>query len=291
MRRTRILAACLLALALVPGTCVRTEPPVSFNWGPFTMRPVTTQPVRMGPFVAQAAWEIVSRNFWDGGYSALVATGPGKLLAATDSGRFLAIAVEGGLPVAHGAGSVDDRPPSPGPQKKAQQDIESLARDPATGTLWAGHEYTNRIERYSDRLRFRGGVAPPGMAGWGQNSGAEAFVRLADGRFLAVEERARDGGEGRHRALLFPSDPLNGATPRPLVFIAPDGFRPVDMTPIGGGRVLVLYRGSACRGHRRSAPQSGLRASTGSVRAGKSARSCSRVSTAACRRTITRGSQ
>lgn len=242
MRPIRLALASIVALALAPGTFVRSEPRASFNWAPFTLVRVPTEPVALGPFRAEAAWEITSHNFWDGGYSALVATGPTSLLAATDTGRFLTLDTAAETPVAHGAGSVDDRPRRPGPEDKAQQDVESLTRDPETGMLWAGLEFTNRIERYSDRLRWRGGFAPPEMRDWAKNSGAEAFVRLGDGRFLVIRERADSWRSTRHRALLFAGDPLDGHRPRALTFVAPEGFRPVDLSPLGEGRALVLFR-------------------------------------------------
>lgn len=198
-------------------------------------------PVHIGPFVAEAAWHIHSRNVWDGGYSALLAQGPDRLLAATDAGHFLAISRAGERLVLQGM-TLRDLPPRRGPEAKSTRDIESLTGDPATGQIWAGLEISNSFERYSRDLTFEGRIIPDALEDWGTNSGPEAFVRLSDGRFLAIEERAARRGSSGHRAVLYSGDPVAGASAQKLTVIVPGDFRPVDMAPLGDGRALLLYR-------------------------------------------------
>ena len=68
------------------------------------------------------------------------------------------------------------------------------------------------------------------MRDWGWNTGPEAMVRLADGRFIVV----REGFFGeRHAGLLFAGDPLAvKQAPRHFVLAGPPGFRPTDMAQL-----------------------------------------------------------
>ena len=80
------------------------------------------------------------------------------------------------------------------------------------------------------------------MQGWSSNGGPEAFVRLADGRFLVLAEM-RDGWfSSGGPALLFPSDPVEGAQPVRFRYDAPPGTQPTDMAQLPDGRVLILHR-------------------------------------------------
>jgi hypothetical protein len=72
------------------------------------------------------------------------------------------------------------------------------------------------------------------MQDWGVNKGAEAMARLDDGRFILFRETG--GG------LLFPADPVAGATPSHIRFDPPDGFQPTDTTMLPDGRLLILLR-------------------------------------------------
>ena len=69
--------------------------------------------------------------------------------------------------------------------------------------------------------------------------------RLADGRFVVLAEVRLDSEAPGHRAVLFSGDPTaaeiadQGAS---FSFAAPAGMRPVDMTQLPDGTVLVLLR-------------------------------------------------
>ncbi len=242
MRLSRLVLGCLLALGLAPGTLLRETPGPAVQTAPVRALPIAIEPVRLGPFVAEHAWHLVSDNDWHGGYSALTPTSRGMLLAASDAGRFLAIDIASRTPQLHDRGAGRDLPRGSGPRRKAYRDIESLTSDPASGTIWAGLEVSNRIERYDGDLRYLAGTSPAAMRGWSRNSGPEAFVRLADGRFLAIEEGSPPWHGDRHRAVLFSQDPIAADAPRRFTHKAPHGYRPVDLAPLDHGRALILYR-------------------------------------------------
>ena len=242
MRRSRLALACLVAVALAPGTVLREAPRTPVEQAPVRALPIAADAVRLGPFVLEGAWRIVSANDWHGGYSALVATSRNRLLAASDTGRFLALDVAQETPRVRAAGIVRDLPQGAGPQSKASRDIEALAFDPASGSIWAALESTNRIERYDRGLAFVARAAPVAMRDWSGNSGPEAFARFADGRFFVIEERAGRGRGAGHRALLFSADPTGDGESRSFTVLAPRGYRPVDLAPLDESRALVLYR-------------------------------------------------
>ncbi len=126
---------------------------------------------------------------------------------------------------------------------KANRDVESATRDPATGRIWIGMEGRGAIVRHGpalDREQFR---EVPEMRVWPQNSGPEAMVRLTDGRFVALCECNPGWSQGgTHPALLFNGDPASGAAAQPFTLAGVDGYRPTDMAQLPDGRVLILAR-------------------------------------------------
>lgn len=126
---------------------------------------------------------------------------------------------------------------------KRERDSESMTIDPATGRVWVGFEQYNEIWRYASGLtRAEAGVAPPAMANWRSNGGVEAMARLADGRFVAFSESV-PYGESMRAGLLWAGDPV--ASPASAIrfrYQTAPGFRPVDLTELPDGRLLVLER-------------------------------------------------
>ncbi len=237
MRRTRLLSAILLTAALAPGLWWRSpEPPRDFQRS-VTIRPLAITPGRSGPFTLSAAWELTGDRLEFGGFSALVARDDRRFLAGSDTGRRLQF-------------ERPDRSAQPGvlarfgdeeASAKVGRDLESLAIDPTSGTVWGGYEYRKSIVRFDARFYPDIEVWPAGMRDWEDNAGAETLIRLADGRFLVVEERARRG-RGQHHALVFATDPVKDEDPARVIVGIPAGYRPVDGTPLGGGQALVLLR-------------------------------------------------
>jgi hypothetical protein len=105
---------------------------------------------------------------------------------------------------------------------------------------WIGFERLNQVWRL-ERPSWRAGAhaAPPAMRDWPDNRGAEAMVRLADGRFLVFAEGRGRGGP----ALLFAGDPaVAGTGVEGFRYRPPEGYRPTDAALLPDGRILVLHR-------------------------------------------------
>jgi hypothetical protein len=238
-REWRLLAIALVATGLAPGTFVRTPAGNRSDLAVVEITPLADRDGVSGDLALTGVWELGSAHHWFGGFSALVAGEGQSLVAGTDRGFLFALDLAGGTPRA-----VERSFRFVGARKGARAeivDLESLARDPATGTLWAGFEKYNLVMRFApDGARTWRPVAA--MAEWSQNSGPETMTRLADGRFLAIAEGTRDDSDTAHDALLFPGDPLGPGKPVPFRFVAPAGFDPVDATEVPGGRVVILLR-------------------------------------------------
>jgi hypothetical protein len=235
--RKRLLAIVLVAALAAPGTWLRT--PLSEDARPILHAiPLDPGTTRAGELAIEALWRLESPNLHFGGYSALLALPDGRLLAASDRGRYLRFAPpgEGSRLPEFGAigGEVE--------LTKYMVDVEALAGDPARDRIWAAYEGSNSIVRYGPALGEGVSVEPPAMRGWSSNSGPETLVRLGDGRFVAIEEGRPDRPRGDYRALLFPGDPVEGGEPAAFRFAPPDGYHPVDAAPLPDGRVLILNR-------------------------------------------------
>ena len=140
--------------------------------------------------------------------------------------------------------AMSELPDGPGDAAvKANRDSESSTFDPVSGHVWAGFETTNQIWRYTKGFAAADGhAAPPAMADWPDNLGAEAMVRLRDGRFLVFAE-TETRKDGSHVVLLFPGDPTEGAVPITFGYRGPGpGFAPTDAAELPDGRVVVLHR-------------------------------------------------
>lgn len=243
-RRLRLLACLLLVAALAPGTWLRQRLPRPNEAQVLRLVPVDLPPraalaANLGPFALEGAWRLESPHLHFGSYSALAVLGGGRLLALSDRGQALRFAAPGAPPL-----PPRFTPILPGQTgSKEMQDAEAATYDSATGRLWIAWEFNNMITRQSDVPGEPERVHPRAMRDWGGNSGPEAMVRLADGRFIVL----REGFDGqfddvRHRGVLFSGDPLDGARETRFTFSGPAGFSPVDLAPLPDGRVLLLMR-------------------------------------------------
>lgn len=235
----RWLALAMLVVLLTPVTWVRSPVPPRDASQSVTLMPVDAADAIEGALVLHEAWQLTSPNSDFGSYSALLVSAETGVLAASDRGRTLEIdgpLKQGTMParIARFAGR--------NPYKKQLIDLESLVRDPASGRIWAGFEGSNAIERFNPGFTGNVAVRPPAMADWASNSGPEAMVRLADGRFIVLAEGPASWRSPNHAALLFDRDPVFGTRPAEFTFTPPAGFRPVDMALLPDGRVLILVR-------------------------------------------------
>lgn len=202
---------------------------------------ITATPVDIGA-IAHAnvirpvrGWVLGSDDPEFGGLSALAA-GKAGFLAISDTGLLVRMTPE--LTVAR----LQSMPRVCVPrQLKRERDSESLARDPATGTVWIGFEYRNAI----CRIEPDGGakvVAPLTMIRWPKLGGPEAMLRRADGGFFVFAERSSKGGE-IVPLLSFDRDPVDPrAVATAMRYEAPSQYHPVDAAMLPDGRMLVLNR-------------------------------------------------
>jgi hypothetical protein len=239
MHRLAYLAA-LVALAPVP-LAFRAAPPG------VTARPVALDPrdpgkMELGKLRYLGGWVLRGSDRRFGGISSMTIQ-DGHFVLLSDGGVVTRFRFDGRAgPVADYA--MSELPDGPGDgTRKIDRDSESSTYDPATGHVWAGFETTNEIWRYTKGFAVADGHAhPKAMADWPGNEGAEAMVRLHDGRFLVFAE-TRLRKDGSHLALLFPGDPTEGAEPVAFGYRGPaGGFAPTDAVELPDGRVVVLHR-------------------------------------------------
>ena len=236
MRRPiRLALLALTALALAPGTFVRTTPPPLDLTSPVVFKRLRTGSLEVGPLTLDSAWELTSKHAYFGGWSAMIDRGDNTFLLASDAGRLMVLprpdqsARQPRLMSLVDEESLDKR----------RSDAESLARDD-NGTVWLGLEQANAIVRLGPDMREERRVRPPAMREWETNSGAESMVRLADGRFIVVAEGQNSGG--KQEGLLFAADPTLGRTPVRFTFRGIDGYRPSDAALLPDGRILFVLR-------------------------------------------------
>ncbi|QJQ32219.1 esterase-like activity of phytase family protein [Sphingomonas lacunae] len=199
---------------------------------------------RVGTLIITEAWEIDSANTGFGGYSAMALLDERRFLLASDTGLLAGFTLGRD-------GRIDRQfiaPPPAGPGKgnfKVDRDMEALTADRARGQFWAAYEHSNQIWRFSRGFaRSDGHVAPAAMRRWHANGGAEAMVRLIDGRFLILSETTGARGGGGTAALLFPTDPVESPNAEPIQFAydAQGRGRVTDAAQLPDGRILLLQR-------------------------------------------------
>ena len=242
----RILLVIVLVLLVVPGWSGEERLPLYDGKPGVRAEPVAldaTNPARrrLGALTYLGGLHLSSRDPAFGGFSALAVRGS-EFLLLSDGGLTFRFAMGrdlrprnfrfGALPAGPGTG-----------WSKRDRDSESLTVDPVSGRLWVGFERANAVWRYTpDLSRATAMRAPPQMARWPENAGAEAMIRLSDGRFLILSEDARDPAGGR-QALLFDRDPTDSrASVRRLHLLLPRPYRPTDVAQAPDGRLLILAR-------------------------------------------------
>lgn len=241
----RIAAILILFVLLIPAPQSEREPAlrptaIQLRADPLPF-PSPAEQRAYGPLRLAGLWQLSSPVRAFGGISALFVGEDGQLTGLNDSGQWATFRLND---PSNGAMAALPRLPLLTGNPRRQNDNESMARDPATGRVWAGFEVTNRICRYAPGFaRVEGCVQPAAMQAWPEQGGAESLARLGDGRFLAIGERANAPGGG-YDVLLWAGDPVDPRTPEPvhMRYVAPTGYRPTDALWLGGDRLLVLTR-------------------------------------------------
>lgn len=233
-----ILLSILLILLLVPGWTGEERLPLFDRDARLAARPVDA-PRRVGALTLVGLLRLESGLPGFGGFSA-VALRRGRLTLLSDGGNWLRFGIAGRALIAARTGFLRAGPGSG--WAKLDRDSESLAIDPANGRAWTAFETFNEVWRYDLGLRRAEARArPPAMRAWGRNRGAEAMVRLRDGRFVLLCE---GGAKRRHwrEGLIFPGDPTLGGTPQRFRFVPPEAYDVSDATELPDGDLLVLTR-------------------------------------------------
>ncbi len=208
--------------------------------------------VQVGDLVFLGGWHLTSKNRHFGGISSMLVRGKGRVLMLSDAGRMFAFT----LPHHENLEEMRDIPMQvrllpdlAGPEwDKSRRDSESLVFDPSTGSQgtgrhWVGFENDNSIARYDAAFtRMEARASPGAMRHWPRNGGAEAMLRLSDGRFVLFAEAAF-GPDNSHEALLFSKDPLSNDTEtRRFGYRSPTGYRVTDAAILPDGRVILVTR-------------------------------------------------
>lgn len=239
LRRVMI---ALLIVGLAPGLWWQMPRPAPVYEQRVDVRPVPVDPAlaQLGPLRLSGVWHLTSPHEWFGGYSALVAVRPGRLLAFSDRGYAIDLPLPGSPAVEPArilTATGDDK------ALKASRDIEAATYDPRQDEIFLAMEFRNAITRTTPALQGWQMAFPRLMQGWAGNQGPEAMVRLADGRFMVLGER--DGGwrdRDSHPALLLAGDPTRGTSEQAFTYDSNGGGRPTDMAQLPDGRVLILQR-------------------------------------------------
>ncbi len=156
-----------------------------------------------GPLRLEGFWRLSSAVPAFGGISSLFVNEDGGFTGLDDSGEWATFRLDG---PPNGVMAALPRTHEQAGEQRRIQDSESMTRDPATGRVWAGFEAKARICRYARGfVAVEGCVRPGAMQAWPEQGGAESLVRLGDGRFLAIGERANAPGGRLRRTALGPA--------------------------------------------------------------------------------------
>jgi len=239
MHRLAFLAAAV-ALAPLP-LALRSAPPM-LKAMPVALDTGDPGRTTLGDLRYLGGWVLKGSDRRFGGVSSMTLQ-DGRFVMLSDGGVVTRFRFDGRT------GAISDYqmtelPDGPGDgTRKVDRDSESSTFDPVSGHVWAGFETRNQIWRYTKGFaQADGHAAPKAMANWPHNQGAEAMVRLRDGRFLVFAEKEKRE-DGSHLALLFPGDPVEGAEPVTFGYRGPGPeFAPTDAAELPDGRVVVLHR-------------------------------------------------
>lgn len=197
---------------------------------------------QLGALEFLRGYRLVSADPAFGGYSSLATDGH-RFTLLSDGGQGIRFSLDA-------MGRLTDQsafvlPDGPGSGwEKSDRDSESMTIDPATGRAWVGFETSNEIWRYAPGLaQAEAHSAPPAMADWPRNRGAESMMRLRDGRFVVIGESDSWPGKPGRAGIVFTGDPTQH--PRrgfAFSYVAPENFKPTDIAELPDGRWIAVNR-------------------------------------------------
>ena len=236
-----LLALLLLGTFVPPATRGPAEALPSVSLVRFAPVPLDDSALgrrRLGGLVWLGGWKLTSNNRRFGGISAMQVE-KGEVTAFSDSGWLIRFA----LPRTGSVSRAEIGPLPEGPgtkERKSDRDVESLVV--ADGMAWIGYERRNAVWRYDPRSwRVAQWAAPRAMRRWPSNRGAEAMLKLPDGRFIVFAEGK--GSEAVSEALLFEGDPSRpGTRSVRMTYAKPRGYRTTEAAMLPDGRALILHR-------------------------------------------------
>ncbi len=198
--------------------------------------------VKLGGLTFLGGVRLTSPAHEFGGFSAMTVTGD-RFTLLSDGGNAVMFRLDPRWRVGEARAVALRDGPGAG-WSKLERDTESLTHDPVTGRLWVGYERANQIWRYGPGFgRAEAHAAPPAMAKWPNNGGAEAMVRLRDGSFIVLGENSKGVGKGLRPGLWFAGDPV--VEPRRgfrFAYRSPQGYSPTDIAELPDGRLVVIDR-------------------------------------------------
>ncbi|WP_298470891.1 esterase-like activity of phytase family protein [uncultured Erythrobacter sp.] len=231
-RPKRLIAGIVLAMICAPGTWLRSEVPKSPTEDISVTKIAGANDTSIKGWTLEGIWHAEAYNLMFGGFSAMFALQDDTLRAFSDRGtRFTLTEPDQPSTVRN----VVRQLVQPG-RAKELWDIESATRDPETGAYWLGFENVHTVHRFTVASEIDGLRDLDDEVDWTINSGAEAMVRLTDGRFVILPEGSTEG-------LIFAGDPVSGVESQSFTYRNPAySHAATDMAQLPDGRVLVLLR-------------------------------------------------
>lgn len=246
----RFLACLSLFFFLVPVTYVRGPAPPTNESQYIALEPIALDAknparTRVGQLAFLDGWKITSENGEFGGISSMVILPDDRFLMLSDSGTLVGFTLDESRNrvIRPFIAPLPDGPAKPNEFAQQNWDAESFLHDPDTGQFWVGYEHQHSIWRYGSSLsRKESANFQAAMQKWPENGGAEAMLRLPDGRFLVFSEAA-EYEKGGYQALMFEGDAANPASKAVAFgYQPPKGYRLTDAVLLDDSSALMLHR-------------------------------------------------
>ncbi len=231
-RPKRLIGGLALAVLCAPGTWLQEKVPDSPTEDIVITQVAGPSDKNEKGWTVEGIWQAEANNLTFGGFSAMLALGDDTLRTFSDRGtRFTLTEPDKPSTVRNVVRQLVE----PG-RAYELWDIESATRDPESGTYWLGFENVHTVHRFTIASEVDGLRDLDDEVDWEVNSGAEAMVRLDDGRFVILPE-------GKTEGLIFAGDPVAGVKPESFTYASPAySHAATDMAQLPDGQVLILLR-------------------------------------------------